>query len=49
MDLAVGAALGLAYRRLPGRAHFALVKGNHLIKRTFEIVTLTIGLKLILG
>ncbi len=30
-------------------AHLAIVKGNRLIKRMFEIVTLLIGLKLILG
>jgi uncharacterized membrane protein YfcA len=30
-------------------AHLAIVKGNKLIKRTFEVVTLLIGLKLIIG
>ncbi|ALP52348.1 permease [Candidatus Tenderia electrophaga] len=30
-------------------AHYAIVKGNRLIKRTFEIVTLLVGVKLILG
>jgi hypothetical protein len=30
-------------------AHFAIVKGNTLIKRSFELVTLLIGVKLILG
>ncbi len=30
-------------------AHLAIVKGNRLIKRLFEIVTLLIGLKLIIG
>ena len=30
-------------------AHLAIVKGNRLIKRAFEAVTLLIGLKLILG
>lgn len=30
-------------------AHLSIVKGNKLIKRSFEIVTLLIGLKLILG
>ncbi len=30
-------------------AHLAIVKGNALIKRSFEIVTLLIGLKLIIG
>jgi len=30
-------------------AHLAIVKGNKLIKRSFEVVTLLIGLKLILG
>ena len=30
-------------------AHLAIVKGNRVIKRMFELVTLSIGLKLILG
>ncbi len=30
-------------------AHLSIVKGNKLIKRSFEIVTLLIGLKLVLG
>ena len=30
-------------------AHFAIVKGNRLIKRAFEVVTLLVGLKLIIG
>lgn len=30
-------------------AHLAIVKGNILIKRSFEIVTLLVGLKLIIG
>jgi uncharacterized membrane protein YfcA len=30
-------------------AHLAIVKGNKLIKRSFEIVTLLIGMKLIIG
>lgn len=30
-------------------AHLSIVKGNMLIKRSFEIITLLIGLKLILG
>lgn len=30
-------------------AHLSIVKGNRLIKRSFEIITLLIGLKLILG
>ena len=30
-------------------AHYAIVKGNRLIKRAFEIVTLLIGVKLMLG
>jgi len=30
-------------------AHLAIVKGNQLIKRGFEVVTLLIGLKLVLG
>ena len=30
-------------------AHLAIVKGNKLIKRSFEIVTLLVGLKLIIG
>lgn len=30
-------------------AHLAIVKGNKLIKRAFEVVTLLIGLKLIVG
>ena len=30
-------------------AHLAIVKGNKLIKRSFELVTLLIGVKLILG
>ena len=30
-------------------AHFSIVKGNRLIKRSFEIVTLLIGIKLVLG
>lgn len=30
-------------------AHLSIVKGNRLIKRSFEVVTLLIGLKLILG
>jgi uncharacterized membrane protein YfcA len=30
-------------------AHLAIVKGNKLIKRSFEIVTLLIGIKLIIG
>jgi uncharacterized membrane protein YfcA len=30
-------------------AHLSIVKGNRLIKRSFEVITLLIGLKLILG
>ena len=30
-------------------AHLSIVKGNRLIKRSFEVVTLLIGLKLVLG
>jgi uncharacterized membrane protein YfcA len=30
-------------------AHLAIVKGNKLIKRSFEVVTLLIGIKLIIG
>ena len=30
-------------------AHLAIVKGNTLIKRSFEVVTLLVGLKLIIG
>ena len=30
-------------------AHLSIVKGNRLIKRFFEIITLLIGIKLILG
>lgn len=30
-------------------AHLAIVKGNKLIKRSFEVITLLIGLKLIIG
>jgi len=30
-------------------AHLAIVKGNQLIKRSFEVVTLLIGLKLVIG
>jgi uncharacterized protein len=30
-------------------AHLAIVKGNRLIKRAFEIVTVLVGAKLILG
>ena len=30
-------------------AHVAIVKGNNLIKTTFEVVTLLIGIKLIIG
>lgn len=30
-------------------AHLAIVKGNRLIKRSFEIITLAVGAKLILG
>ena len=30
-------------------AHLAIVKGNRLIKRMFEVVTLLIGLKLVIG
>jgi len=30
-------------------AHYAIVKGNRLIKRSFEVVTLLVGIKLILG
>lgn len=30
-------------------AHLAVTKGNHLIKRTFEVITLVIGVKLIIG
>ena len=30
-------------------AHMAIVKGNRLIKTTYEIVTLLIGLKLMMG
>ena len=30
-------------------AHLSIVKGNKLIKRSFEVVTLLIGLKLVLG
>jgi len=37
---------------LPGGysgAHLAILKGNVWIKRTFEVVTLLVGLKLIAG
>jgi len=30
-------------------AHLAIIKGNQLIKRTYEIITLAVGIKLILG
>ena len=30
-------------------AHLSIVKGNKVIKRSFEVVTLLIGLKLVLG
>ena len=30
-------------------AHYAIVKGNHLVKRSFEVVTLMVGLTLIFG
>jgi uncharacterized membrane protein YfcA len=30
-------------------AHLAIKKGNHVIKRAFEIITLAIGIKLIVG
>jgi len=30
-------------------AHFSIVKGNRLIKRSFEVVTLLVGVKLVLG
>lgn len=30
-------------------AHLAIVKGNKLIKRSFEVVTLLVGLKLVIG
>ncbi|MFQ5471194.1 MAG: TSUP family transporter, partial [Gammaproteobacteria bacterium] len=30
-------------------AHLAIIKGNRLIKRGFEIITLIVGLKLIIG
>ncbi len=30
-------------------AHLAIVKGNRLIKRTYEVITLAVGLKLIIG
>jgi uncharacterized membrane protein YfcA len=30
-------------------AHYAIIKGNRVIKRTFEVVTLLVGLKLIIG
>jgi len=30
-------------------AHYAIVKGNKLVKRSFEIVTILVGLKLIIG
>ena len=30
-------------------AHLAIVKGNRWIKRSFEIVTLLVGVKLIVG
>ena len=30
-------------------AHLAIIKGNRLIKRSYEIITLVVGLKLILG
>lgn len=30
-------------------AHLAIIKGNRLIKRSFEIITLAVGMKLILG
>ncbi len=30
-------------------AHFSIIKGNQLIKRSFEVVTLLIGLKLLFG
>ena len=30
-------------------AHLAIVKGNQVIKRTYEVITFAVGLKLILG
>lgn len=30
-------------------AHYAIVKGNHLVKRSFEVVTLLVGAKLMIG
>ena len=30
-------------------AHMAIIKGNKLIKRTYEVITLLVGLKLIIG
>ena len=30
-------------------AHFSIVKGNQLIKRSFEVVTLLVGVKLVVG
>ena len=30
-------------------AHYAIMKGNRLIKRTFEVVTLLVGIKLMMG
>jgi len=30
-------------------AHLAITKGNRYIKRAFEVITLVIGLKLVIG
>jgi len=30
-------------------AHFAIMKGNKWIKRVYEVVTLLVGVKLLLG
>jgi uncharacterized membrane protein YfcA len=30
-------------------AHLAIIKGNRAIKRLFEVVTLLVGIKLIIG
>ena len=42
--LLIGSALG-GY----AGAHLSIVKGNKLIKRSFEVVTLLVGLRLIMG
>lgn len=30
-------------------AHFAIIKGNQVIKRAFEVMTVLVGMKLVLG